>query len=149
MKRTCVLRDVRGVQQYIPVQDAVNVTAGEKLFYGDFTSGTVEDGPSGSHQRTVCDPTGPLIEVVVGGASATTRKPADHALTECVLREVAPSDWQYVPTSEVPSLVEGERLFVGAFASHQENLGPSGSHRRTICLPNGPVFETVVAKQAA
>ena len=149
MKRICVLRDVNGVQQYIPAEDAVNVTAGEKLFYGDFTSDTVKDGPSGSHQRTVCDPTGPLTEVLVGGASATTRKPADPALTECVLREVAPGDTQYVPTAEVPSLVEGERLFVGVFASHQENLGPSGSHRRTICLPNGPVFETKVVKQAA
>ena len=134
MKRICVLRDVRGVQQYIPAEDAVQVTAGEKLFYGDFNSGVVKDGPSGSHQRTVCDPTGPLTEDV---------------LIECVLREVAPNDWQYVPTSEVPSLVEGERLFVGAFASREENLGPSGSHRRTICLPNGPVFETKVVKQAA
>jgi hypothetical protein len=149
MKRTCVLRDVRGVQQFIPVQDAVEVTAGEKLFYGDFTSDTVKDGPSGSHQRTVCDPVGPLTEVVVGSLSATTGKPADQALTECVLREVAPEDWQYVPISEVPSLVEGERLFVGAFSSREENLGPSGSHRRTICLPAGPVFETVVGKQAA
>lgn len=149
MKRTCVLRDVRSVQQYIPVEDAVQVTAGEKLFYGDFNSGTVKDGPSGSHQRTVCDPLGPLTEVVIGGASAMTRKPSDHALTECVLREVAPNDWQYVPTLEVPSLVEGERLFVGAFASRKENLGPSGSHRRTICLPAGPVFETKVVKQAA
>ena len=87
MKRICVLRDVRGVQQYIPVQDAVEVIAGEKLFYGDFTSGTVKDGPSGSHQRTVCDPVGPLTEVVVGSLSATTGKPADQALTECVLRE--------------------------------------------------------------
>ncbi len=77
MKRTCVLRDVRGVQQYIPVEDAVNVTAGEKLFHGDFTSGTVKDGvPSGSHQRTVCDPVRPLTEVIAFGASATTRKPA-------------------------------------------------------------------------
>jgi hypothetical protein len=149
MKRTCVLRDVRGVQQYIPVEDAVNVTAGEKLFHGDFNSGTVKDGPSGSHQRTVCDPVGPLTEVIVGGASATTLRPVDHTLTECVLREVAPGDTQYVPTSEVPSLVEGERLFVGVFTSRQENLGPSGSHRRTICLPNGPVSETVVVKQAA
>ncbi len=149
MKRTCVLRDVRGVQQYIPVEDAVSVTAGEKLFYGDFTSGTVKDGPSGSHQRTVCDPTGPLTELVAGGVSETTRKPAGNALTECVLREVAPGDWQYVPTSEVSSLVEGERLFVGVFTSCKENLGPSGSHRRTICLPNGPVSETVVVKQAA
>lgn len=149
MKRTCVLRDVRGVRQYIPVEDAVSVTAGEKLFYGDFTSGTVKDGPSGSHQRTVCDPVGPLTEVIAFGASATTRKPADHALTECVLREVAPGDTQYVPTSEVSSLVEGERLFVGVFTARQENLGPSGSHRRTICLPAGPVSETVVVKQAA
>lgn len=149
MKRTCVLRLVRGVHQYIPIEDAVTLVAGEKLFHGDFTSGIVKDGPSGSHQRTVCDPQGPLTEVILGGASATTGKPKDQALTECVLREVAPSDWQYVPTAEVPSLVPGERLFVGVFASHQENLGPSGSHRRTICLPRGPVVETVVAAQAA
>ncbi len=137
MKRSCVLRLVRGINQYIPVEDAVELVAGEKLFHGEFTTDTVKDGPSGSHQRTVCDPTGPL----------TT-----NVLTECVLREVAPGDTQFVPTSEVPasSLVAGERLVIGVFNSHKENLGPSGSHRRTICLPTG-IFSrelTVLAKAA-
>lgn len=142
MNRTCILRQVRGMAQYIPVEDAVKVEPGEKLFYGPFSADTVNDGPSGSHKRTVCDPLGPLTEVIVGGGKL--RDVTGSALSECVLREVAPGDTQYVPTSEVPSLVEGERLFVGYFASQQENLGPSGSHRRTICLPRGRVFETTV-----
>jgi hypothetical protein len=135
MKRNCVLRSVRGIQQYIPVEDAVHLVSGEKLFYGDFTTDTVKDGPSNSHERTVCDPQGPLTE---------------YTLTECVLREVAPGDTQFVPTAEVPSLVAGERLVIGVFNSHKENLGPSGSHRRTICLPTS-VFsrEAVAVAQAA
>ncbi len=135
MKRNCVLRNVRGVPQYIPVEDAVHLVDGEKLFHGDFRTDTVKDGPSNSHERTVCDPQGALTV---------------HTLTECVLREVAPGDTQFVPTAEVPSLVSGERLVIGVFSSHKENLGPSGSHRRTICLPT-TVFsrEAVVVAQAA
>lgn len=135
MKRNCVLRNVRGISQYIPVEDAVHLVSGEKLFHGDFTTDTVKDGPSNSHERTVCDPQGPLTE---------------YTLTECVLREVAPGDTQFVPTAEVPSLVAGERLVIGVFNSHKENLGPSGSHRRTICLPTS-VFsrEAVAVAQAA
>jgi hypothetical protein len=46
--------------------------------------------------------------------------------------------------------VAGERLVIGVFNSHKENLGPSGSHRRTICLPTS-VFsrEAVAVAQAA
>lgn len=132
--RSCVLRLVQGVNQYIPVEDAVSLVNGETLFSGNFKTGTVKDGPSGSHVRTVCDPIGALTR---------------HTVTEAVLREVAPGDTQFVPTSEVPSLVAGERLVIGVFDAQQENLGPSGSHRRTILLPRGYSRETVVMKAAA
>lgn len=60
---------------------------------------------------------------------------------QCLLREVARGDFQYVPLAEVaPSLrVNGEKVFTGQFATQQENHGPSGSHTRTICLPRGPL----------
>lgn len=145
MKCTCVLRPVRGIDQYIPVEDAVNLTAGENMFFGDFTTAVVKDGPSNSHDRTVCDPTGPLVVLQFG---ADRPRPADGE-TECVLREVKPGDWQYVPVEKDMLLTIGERLFVGRFSSHQENLGPYGSHQRTICLPKGHCRETVVTKLAA
>lgn len=56
---------------------------------------------------------------------------------DCVIREISPGDSQYVPVSEVPSLVDGETISSGLFATQMENHGPSGSHRRTICLPRG------------
>jgi len=143
--RTCVIRTVRGVEQFIPVEDAVTIVPGETLFDGEFTTDTVKDGPSGSHSRTVCYPVGSPKKRSFSGEDP---RPAAGETT-CVLREVAPGDWQYVPTAEVPSLVVGERLFVGVFTSHKENLGPSGSHRRTICTPNGRCRETAVMKAAA
>ena len=59
------------------------------------------------------------------------------ATLDCVLREVAPGDTQYVPLSEVPSRIAGEKVFRGLFNRQVEGFGPSGSHRRTICLPVG------------
>jgi hypothetical protein len=56
---------------------------------------------------------------------------------DCVLREVSPGDFEYVPLSEVPSKEEGETVYRGYFSTHKENHGPSGSHVRTICLPVG------------
>ena len=66
--------------------------------------------------------------------------------TTCVLREVAPRDFQYVPLAEVPNatLVPGERTFTGLFRTQVENLGPHGSHTRTICLPVGKLSESVL-----
>ena len=59
----------------------------------------------------------------------------------CVIREVSPGDFQYVPVSEVPTVENGEVVYIGNFISRQENLGPYGSHRRTICLPVGALQE--------
>jgi len=66
--------------------------------------------------------------------------------TMCLLREVAPNDFQYVPISEVPAstFVAGERTFTGLFRGQKEKLGPSGSHTRTICLPAGQIFESTL-----
>ncbi|HEY9774516.1 MAG TPA: hypothetical protein V6C81_12005 [Planktothrix sp.] len=55
--------------------------------------------------------------------------------TSCVLREVAPGDTQYVPVHEVPFLTANEVVYTGTFRRLTEDLGPHGSHRRTICLP--------------
>ena len=66
--------------------------------------------------------------------------------TMCLLREVRPDDFQYVPISEVPAstLVAGERTFTGQFRGQKEQLGPSGSHTRTICLPAGHIIESTL-----
>ncbi|HEY9777936.1 MAG TPA: hypothetical protein V6C81_29510 [Planktothrix sp.] len=57
--------------------------------------------------------------------------------TNCVLREVAPSDVQYVPIGEVPFIADSETIYSGNFRSLREKLGPYRSHERTICLPEG------------
>ncbi|RTL43113.1 MAG: hypothetical protein EKK48_09450 [Candidatus Melainabacteria bacterium] len=59
--------------------------------------------------------------------------------TQCVLREVARGDHQYVPVTDVISrmgaLIPGETIFVGEFRGQVERLGPYGSDERVICLP--------------
>jgi hypothetical protein len=57
--------------------------------------------------------------------------------THCVLRNVSVSatDMEFVPVRDVPFLNVGETIFAGDFTSQMENLGPNGSHQRTICLP--------------
>lgn len=62
---------------------------------------------------------------------------AHPIVMDCVLREVSYKDFEYVPVSEVPYLIPGETIFHGAFKTQVESHGPSGSHRRTICLPVG------------
>jgi hypothetical protein len=66
----------------------------------------------------------------------------------CVVREVRQGDHQFVPANEVPNFVAGERVIVGAFTGNVENLGPSGSHKRTICLPVGETVEAVIPANA-
>jgi hypothetical protein len=55
---TCVIRNVAGIDQYIPINDAFNLLAGERSFTGLFTTEIVKDGPSKSHSRTICLPCG-------------------------------------------------------------------------------------------
>lgn len=62
---TCVLRQVRGLDQYIPIADAVGVKVGETSFTGTFLTDTVLDGPSNSHRRTICLPRGDLTKKVL------------------------------------------------------------------------------------
>ncbi len=57
---TCVLRPVRGIDQYIPIADAAILKAGEKTFTGPFVTETEHDGPSRSHARTICLPRGEI-----------------------------------------------------------------------------------------
>lgn len=63
---------------------------------------------------------------------------------QCVVREVAPGDHQFVPVAEVAALIAGETVFTGAFNSQVENFGPSKSHARTICLPAGELTKLPV-----
>lgn len=59
--------------------------------------------------------------------------------TQCVLREVACGDHQYVPVADVinrmGALIPGETIYVGEFRGQVERLGPYGSDERVICLP--------------
>jgi hypothetical protein len=53
---TCVIRNVAGIDQYIPIADAFHIQPGERSYTGTFRTETVKDGPSGSHSRTICLP---------------------------------------------------------------------------------------------
>lgn len=130
----CVIREVAaGDFQYVPVAEVPALVPGEIVYTGLFHCQRERLGPHGSHERTICLPRGTLSQA---------RVPAP---TDCVVREVAYRDFQYVPVNEVPAVVPGERLLVGSFRSLREKHGPSGSHERTICLPNGRVEEFVAA----
>lgn len=59
-EQTCVIRQVNGIDQYIPINDAAFLTPGERSFRGIFTSEIEHDGPSKSHARTICLPRGEL-----------------------------------------------------------------------------------------
>lgn len=65
---------------------------------------------------------------------------------ECVLREIAPGDTQYVPTTDVAYLYFGETVFSGTFVAQLENHGPSGSHRRYVCTPRGALSKRIVPR---
>ena len=131
---TCVLRNVRGLDQYIPLADAVNVTTDERVFVGTFTTDTVKDGPSGSHTRTICLPTGTLRETTVRQIGRVFRE----------VRGVT----QWVPMSEVPFFTNQERVFFGDWQDGHENDGPAGSHRRTVSTPVGQLTEKRLTVQA-
>ena len=68
-------------------------------------------------------------------------------LMDCLLREVAPGDSQFVPLCEVPASTRhaGETVYRGAFRTQVENLGPYKSHARTICLQAGPLSERALS----
>jgi hypothetical protein len=131
----CVIRPVRGLDQYIPIDDAVTLNPGENAYIGEFDLDTEKDGPSKSHERRIGLPVGTLNTVPV---------------TACVLRNlsVEGEDVQYVPVKEAGELVDGERLFTGLFSGQKEQHGPSRSHMRMVCLPIGRVIETTYHKAA-
>ncbi|MCA9805583.1 MAG: hypothetical protein KC777_26615 [Cyanobacteria bacterium HKST-UBA02] len=115
----CVIRNVAGIDQYVPINTVPCLQAGERAFAGRFTMETAKDGPSRSHTRQIALPEGSLREVKVG---------------QCVFREID-GQMEYVPVEEVPALSKGERLFTGIFNRDTVNTGPSRSHRRTVCTP--------------
>lgn len=95
MIRTCVLRVVAGVENFIPVEDAVLVP-GEKIYCGSFSEEKAKDGPSNSHERTIC-----LVKTT----------PRCLPLTCCYTGSLAPSaDWKSI--SGPLRYAGNERIFV-------------------------------------
>lgn len=130
----CVIRNVAGLDQYVPVSEVPSLNAGETLFSGEFRLETEKDGPSKSHTRTICLPTGKLNR---------------NTVMSCVIREVNGID-EFVPVSEVPFVNPGEKVFTSVWSTYQVNAGPYGSHRRTLCTRTSvPVTETVEQRKAA
>lgn len=125
---SCVLRDLGDGtgKQYVPVNEVPCLNEGEQPVNGLFHCRTERHGPSGSHSRTVCTP-----------ARLTARPGVPSARQmSCVLRDLGDGTGkQYVPVDEVVSLEDGEVPFEGMFFSQVEKHGPSGSHRRTVCMP--------------
>jgi hypothetical protein len=97
---TCVLREVGGSMEYVPVNEVPFLRRDDRVFVGPFNSHEEKHGPSGSHTRTVCTPAGQIIEGSV-----------------CVIREVSPGDSQFRPVADVDARVlnNGERAFAGCF----------------------------------
>lgn len=60
---TCVFRELRGCQEYVPVNEVPVVEKGEQLFVGPFNGQLEKHGPYGSHTRTVCWPVGKVSTV--------------------------------------------------------------------------------------
>ncbi len=58
----CVIRTVKGIDQYVPVNTLPSVNKGERSFSGAFRLEYVNDGPSNSHRRTIALPSGRLTE---------------------------------------------------------------------------------------
>lgn len=134
---TCVIREVAPRDfQYVPVNEVPALNPGETVYTGEFSSHKERLGPHGSHERTICLPVGkPLAEVKARVATPT----------DCVLREIAASDFQLVPVGELPAINRGEKLIVGSFRGETVHVGPSKSHERTICFPSGRVQEFAAA----
>ncbi len=53
---TCVLRNVAGISQYVPVSEVFQFEHKERSFTGTFRIEVEYDGPSKSHKRTICLP---------------------------------------------------------------------------------------------
>ncbi|MBX9689566.1 MAG: hypothetical protein K2X27_22845 [Candidatus Obscuribacterales bacterium] len=104
--RTCVIREVKGIRQFIPIEDAV-IVPGENIYHGLFGTDSVKDGPSDSHERTICLPQG---------------EPRSLPLTCCHMGNVAPGrDWQSL--SEPIRYQNNERVFV----THRQYLDLVGA----------------------
>jgi hypothetical protein len=95
--RACVLRTVRGIDQFVPIEDAV-IVSGENVFFGSFRSEDASDGPSNSHKLSICLPTGQFGTL---------------PLTCCYLGQVAP-DRSWSAVSDKIRNSNNERLFISA-----------------------------------
>ena len=126
----CVLRNLNGSDEYVPVAEVPFLNVNDRVFVGPFNFHEEAHGPSGSHTRNVCTPAGNIVEGSV-----------------CVIREVRPGDSQFRPVSDIDARVlhSGERAFAGVFRTHSENNGPYGSHKMLIALPASEVVEKPLA----
>ncbi len=142
--QVCVIRTISpNDNQFVPINEVPFFEVGERVFVGQFSSHKENHGPSGSHERTICQPSGPMVEATIPERALNNGKLVDTAsIMQCVLREVEPGDTQFVPVGELPYLNPGERLFTGVFRTQKEKHGPSGSHVINIALPFGAVSET-------
>lgn len=142
---TCVLRAVRGEHdvQYVPLAEVPFLNPGERVFLGSFNETVEHVGPSNSHARTVCLPTGELsqAQIPANALLPNGKLRSDAVITQCVAREVRPGDTQFRPVGDVDArtLRAGETLFTGVFRTLNENRGPYGSHAMKIALPFGEV----------
>lgn len=145
--RVCVIRPLSpNDSQFVPINEVPFLEIGERVFIGPFSEQKENHGPSGSHQRTICLPAGAICEAKLPSMALINGKLRDGAaVMQCVLREVAPGDTQWVPIAEVPQIIRGERLFTGVFRTQLEKHGPHGSHERNIALPYGAMSEQVAA----
>jgi hypothetical protein len=135
MTSTCAIREVApGEHQYVPLAEVFDRRPDETVYDGRFTDGTGNYGPSGSHKRTICTPVG---NVVARRASDTVAVASSSNMSACVMCEVAQGEQQFVPVSEVVSIERSQTIFYGVFEMGSGKYGPSGSHTRTICTPQG------------
>lgn len=136
----CVLRELSGRREFIPVSEVPFLVPGERAYIGEFNAQLEKHGPYGSHERTVCTPAGELASCAIPSTALVGGKlRADAQIMQCVLREVVPGDTQYRPVSDVQVLHDGEQIFTGVFRTQRENHGPYGSHSMLIALPFGEI----------
>lgn len=141
MKAICVLRDVSGIPQYVPLRETANLQPGEDAFMGEFASYKERDksSPSGSHERTVCEPRGPLTRLKLATVGIVHGSEIENA---CILRNLGMhgEDWQYIDALTVPFTDDDTIVYAGRFRSFEGKFGPSGSDRRRCYLPAGRIL---------
>lgn len=134
---SCVVRPVRGQDEYISITDSDLIGGprdGEAIISGQMESFQVKDGPSGSHVRTVWVPRGATTRSIHVSAPVTT----------CVVRDVN-GVGEYLRVEDLAGLPiaarDGERTISGVMEPFVIKAGPSKSHSVTAWTPRGLITE--------